>query len=510
MATLLLALVVVGLLAWIASLRSRVGKLKIQLRPIASSENYVKIAQHNADLELAKAREKASQVISSSSSIAKRITEKAETDLSAAREKAAEIVNNASLEASRAREQAEADLSAAREKASTIIENARRESSQLRSKINTLREEAKTAQNELELLNEGLRLQADDAHLLEVGYYEPVYGFEDLEAFQRELVKIKESQKAMLRLEGASQDLEAAAYATETVLYNGSEAKGRKLLKRVLQLMLRAFNGECDSYIARVNYKNILAMQKRIEVSFAQINKIAGTWHCELNTKYLANRLEELKLAYEYAELQERIKREQAAIREQMREEERAAKEAETAQKQIEDEKRKYEDQLASEKDKAKIKELQQIIENLNSKARAISQAQLTRVGNVYILSNVGSFGENIFKIGMTRRLVPEDRVKELGDASVPFPFDVHAMINTQDAPALERALHNHFDRQRLNLENDRKEFFRLTIEEIRDELQRLKDDLGIESEIRLSLLADAKEYRISEARRKHLQAGND
>jgi len=480
MAMLLLALVAVVVFIWGMSLQARVRKLQSQLRPIASVELYAKTAQRTADSTLAQAREEAEQIISDATSDANRI-----------------------------KEQGELDLDAAREEAATIIDDARKESSQLRNRIDTLRAEAKTAKNELELLNEGLRLKADDAHLLEVGYYEPVYGFEDLEAFQRALVKIKESQKAMLRIEGDSRDLEAAAYSTETVRYNGSEAQGRKLLKRVLQLMLRAFNGECDSYIARASYKNISTMQKRIETSFSQINKIAEIWHCELSAKYLANRLDELKLVYEYAELQEKIKREQAEIREQMREEERAAKEAERAQNQIEDERRKYEDQLASEKDKTKVKELQDIIENLNSRSRAISQAQLTRAGNVYILSNVGSFGENVFKIGMTRRLVPEDRVKELGDASVPFPFDVHAMIKTQDAPTLERALHKHFDQRRLNLENDRKEFFRLTIEEIKDEIQRLKDDLRIESEIRLSLLSEAKEYRMSEAKRKHLQASD-
>jgi hypothetical protein len=130
----------------------------------------------------------------------------------------------------------------------------------------------------------------------------------------------------------------------------------------------------------------------------------------------------------------------------------------------------------------------------------------LTKTGHVYIISNVGSFGENIYKIGMTRRLEPMDRVKELGDASVPFPFDVHAMIRTSDAPSLENALHKHFERRRLNLENERKEFFRVSIDEIREELDQLKSNLGIDSELRLTLLADAKEYRMSEAKRKHLE----
>ena len=103
------------------------------------------------------------------------------------------------------------------------------------------------------------------------------------------------------------------------------------------------------------------------------------------------------------------------------------------------------------------IEELEARIQEMEEKKRSISQAQLTKTGHVYIISNVGSFGDDVFKIGMTRRLEPMDRVKELGDASVPFPFDVHAMIRTSDAPSLENALHHHFDERRLNLENHRK-----------------------------------------------------
>jgi len=155
----------------------------------------------------------------------------------------------------------------------------------------------------------------------------------------------------------------------------------------------------------------------------------------------------------------------------------------------------------------AQIAELQKRISEIEEKRRAISQAMLTKTGHVYIISNIGSFGDNVYKIGMTRRLEPMDRVKELGDASVPFPFDVHAMIRTSDAPGLENALHKHFEMRRLNLENQRKEFFRVSIDEIRDELDRLKAELGIDSDLRLTLLADAKEYRISEAKRKHLDS---
>jgi hypothetical protein len=286
---------------------------------------------------------------------------------------------------------------------------------------------------------------------VEIGYYEPHYEFEDLSGYEAELQRIRDEQKAMLREDGTLNNVEAAAFTTQALSFNGSEALGRAAQQKTLKLMLRAFNGESDSFIARVNYRNVEAMRKRITAAFDAINAITQKYDfCQLNHVYLALRLEELQLVYEWEEAKQRDKEEQARVREQMREEERAAREAERAQQRIDEERARYQEllqkvqqevMLASEKDKAalnaKIQELQQHIAESDEKKRAISQAMLTKTGYVYIISNVGSFGENVYKIGMTRRLKPMDRVKELGDASVPFPFDVHAMIDTSDAPKL-------------------------------------------------------------------------
>jgi len=383
-----------------------------------------------------------------------------------------------------------------------------------------LRAEVESAEQDLKRINEELALASDSAFLAEVGYYEPRYDFEDLPSYEAELQRIKDIQKAMLREDGTGSNKAAAAYTTQSLTFNGSVAQGRSAQKKTLKLILRAFNGESDSFIARVNYRNVDAMEKRMRSAFDSINAITLKYDfCELNPRYLELRLQELQLVYEWEEAKQREKEEQAKIRDQIREEEKAVREAEKAQQQADKEEAKYQEllkkaeqevMLASEKDKAKlnskIEELQQRIAEIEEKKRAISQAMLTKSGYVYIISNVGSFGENIYKIGMTRRWEPMDRVKELGDASVPFPFDVHAMIRTNDAPSLENALHKHFGRRRLNLENERKEFFRVTIDEIRDELHQLKSHLGIDSELRLTLLAEAKEYRMSEARRKHLE----
>ncbi|MEL6615500.1 MAG: GIY-YIG nuclease family protein, partial [Bacteroidota bacterium] len=124
------------------------------------------------------------------------------------------------------------------------------------------------------------------------------------------------------------------------------------------------------------------------------------------------------------------------------------------------------------------------------NKERAVSRAQMTRAGHVYVISNVGSFGENVYKIGMTRRLDPMDRVRELGDASVPFRFDVHAIIYSDDAPGLEAELHRQFDTKRVNRVNTRKEFFRVPLDEVARVVQ---ENHG---EIEFTLAAEAEEYR--------------
>jgi hypothetical protein len=417
------------------------------------------------------------------------------------------------------RKLADSDLSKAKEEANAILGGISTRKQELERTLEQLNAQSRQAEAKLMMVNEGLKLRSDEAFLLEVGYYEPVYGFEDLSRYEKELRRIKDNQKQLLRISGEAGDRSAAAFATSPLTYNGSEAQGRQLLKRILRLMLRAFNGECDSFIARVNYRNIEAMKKRITSSYDQINQLAETWHCSISEAYLKNRISELELVYEYEEAKQKEREEQARIREQMREEEKAAKEAEKARQQADKEEQQYqalleraqgEAAVASETEKerlnAKVHELQKRIAEIEEKKRAISQAMLTKFGHVYIISNLGSFGENVYKIGMTRRLEPMDRVKELGDASVPFPFDVHALIRTSDAPRLENALHKHFNHRRLNLENDRKEFFHVSIEEIRDELETLKEQLGLESELRLTLLAEAKEYRMSQAKRKHLE----
>jgi hypothetical protein len=202
-----------------------------------------------------------------------------------------------------------------------------------------------------------------------------------------------------------------------------------------------------------------------------------------------------------------------------MREEETARREMERAKLEAEREEqreqaalRKAREQLQGaegalrERLMLKLTDVEQRLAAAQEKKRSISQAQLTKVGFVYIISNIGSFGDEVYKIGMTRRLVPQDRIDELGDASVPFEFDVHAIIKTMDAPALENALHKAFHLRRMNRVNERKELFRVTLAEIQ---AAVKANHG---EFELTLVAEAAEHRktlaiLDEERRRPTEA---
>ena len=228
--------------------------------------------------------------------------------------------------------------------------------------------------------------------------------------------------------------------------------------------------------------------------------------------------MHELYLAHEYKIQKEEEKEAQRLIKQQMKEEAKVAKEIEKAQKDAEQEEEVK--KTALEKARAELQETQgrqtakleslvaklesELLEAIDRKAKAIARAQLTKSGHVYVLSNIGSFGEGIYKIGMTRRLEPLERVKELGSASVPFLFDVHAMIYSENAPELEANLHRHFSDRRVNFVNMRKEFFRITLKEIREAVT---EHFG---EVTFIVEPEAEEYRQSVARLAEETSGVD
>ena len=337
----------------------------------------------------------------------------------------------------------------------------------------------------------------EEANLQSFGFYKPKFDFVTSVEYQQKLEYTRTAQKNLITAGTA------ATCAIEWEV-NGSKVEGRKHTNQYLKLILRAFNGECDAAIARVKFNNVGVMETRIRKSYEAINKISQSQHSRLSATYLDLRLRELYLIHEVQEKIQEEKEIQRQIREQMREEEIAQRELEKARTDAEKEEKRYADALrkaqqdvqkatgeAQQKLMAQIEALElQLTQAQQMKQRAISQAQLTRSGHVYVISNIGSFGEDVYKIGMTRRLDPLDRVKELGDASVPFHFDVHAVIYCDDAPKLENALHRLFHLRRVNRINERKEFFRVTLTEIAEAVHANHDEIEFLHE------AEARDYR--------------
>lgn len=278
--------------------------------------------------------------------------------------------------------------------------------------------------------------------------------------------------------------------------------------KTACAFVIDAFNGKIDTAISKVKGgENYGKCKQAILDAYNLVNQNGLAFrNAHITQEYLDSRLEELRWAAVLLELRKQEQDEQREIRERMREEEKAQREFERSKEQAakeeariraaqekmeaalktatDEQRAKYEAQLAALKEK-----LDAAVENSK---RAQSMAELTKAGHVYVISNIGSFGENVFKIGMTRRLDPEDRVSELGSASVPFPFDIHAMIYSEDAPGLESKLHDVFDKQRVNMVNPRKEFFRVPLAAIEAEVLKL----GLTPHF--TILARAEEYRES------------
>lgn len=307
----------------------------------------------------------------------------------------------------------------------------------------------------------------------------------------------------------AGQQLKAARETTKAMMVAGRAATcdyveaGRKAT--AIRFVIDAFNGKVDSILSRSKADNHGKLEREIRDAYALVNHNGAAFRdARVTEEFLAARLEELRWAATAHALRDKEREEQRALREQMREEEKARKEYERAIKEAAKEEEtlrkameKAQAQVAAANDaqraalESKLQELQARLHEAEERnQRALSMAQQTRNGHVYVISNIGSFGEQVFKIGMTRRLEPKDRIRELGDASVPFEFDVHAMIFSDDAPTLEKTLHRHFLKQQVNKVNPRKEFFRVDLSSIRQELEQL----GIETH--WTMKAEAEEYR--------------
>ena len=354
-----------------------------------------------------------------------------------------------------------------------------------------LTESIKEKRNQIVELDESILLQ-------DFGMYSPIYDFATSDEYKDRLDAIRTEQKNMILNK-------TAATCSRVWTVDGSTVQGRVMTNQNIKQILRCFNDECDMLISKVKFNNVTAYTDKIIKSFDALNRMNSKNAVSLSTTYLNLKIEELQLAYEYAVKKQQEKDEQRRIREQMREEAKLQKELEEARKDIEKEQKHYSNALSKineqlekcddvEKDVLleKKAEIESHLSSLDKAMEDIDYRQANkRAGYVYIISNIGSFGENVYKIGMTRRLDPMERVDELGDASVPFKFDVHALIFSDDAPALETALHHAFENKKVNMINGRREFFNVTLDEI-EEVVKANYDKTVE----FVKVTEAEQYR--------------
>lgn len=371
---------------------------------------------------------------------------------------------------------------------------------QLQERSNALTEDIDRMSKELETKRQQLVIFDEDVSVQEFGLYKPRYSFANSSQYKERLDAIRSLEKECLK-----QGTAATGYMS--MLFNGSPSQGRKLVQDMQKLLLRAFNSECDEVINKVKYNNFDASYKKINSCAEQIAKLGKMMQIAVTPQYFSYKIEELQLALEFQIKKQEEKELQKQLRAEERERIRLEKELEEQRKKIEKEQLHYQKALISvlkqmeDSDKAndedlivKKTELENQLGIISSNLKELDYREANqRAGYVYIISNIGSFGKDIYKIGMTRRLDPMDRVDELGDASVPFNFDVHAMIFTDDAPKLEAALHKAFADRKVNMVNTRREFFHVTLDEIKEVIKNNYDKT-----VEFTDYPDADQYRIS------------
>lgn len=377
------------------------------------------------------------------------------------------------------------------EKKSAKEDEYRKEIKRYSDKLSDLKHDVNDLEKQHVELNEAVLLQS-------YGLYKSQYDFENSDGYKRRLEVVRNMQKEAIKND-------TAIVTSEQWAIGGDYKKGEKMIKDMKKLLLRAFNEDCDELVRKVKYNNYEAYKKRMETSCDQISKLGTMLKISISRDYLRYKVDELTLAFEYAQMKQKEKEEQKALKEQMREEAKLLKEIEEERKRLEKEQTHYANALQKINNQLKLnpddsdllakkQELEKQAIEIEKAIKDVDYRQANkRAGYVYVISNIGAFGENVYKIGMTRRLNPEERIEELSSASVPFNFDIHALIFTDDAPTLEAALHKAFEDKKVNMVNQRREFFNVTLDEIKRVVKQNYDKT-----VEFIDIPDAEQYRIS------------
>jgi hypothetical protein len=309
-------------------------------------------------------------------------------------------------------------------------------------------------------------IELDDERVLqEVGIYRYHHPLENAPEYKEQLGDLSQRIKEMVKAG-------RAVLASDMFTFNNSLAKGRRMTSEFSRLMLRAYNAEADNCVRALRAGNVLTAKKRLESSVTTIAKLGAMMEMRINPEYHDLRIRELELTADYLMKLQVEKEEAREERERLREERKAEQELAAERARLEKEREHYVNALQAMANAGNEAAITELNERLREIEQAVERNDFRlaniRAGYVYVISNRGALGPNIVKIGLTRRLEPMDRVRELGDASVPFPFDVHAMFFAEDAVTVEADLHRAFAEQRVNHVNRRREFFFATPAEVR------------------------------------------
>lgn len=373
------------------------------------------------------------------------------------------------------------------------LDNATKELNKLESKKEALQKEVE----DLKAIKNSLSVFADESEMQSYGLFKNLHrNLNNSEEYRQELSKLQDEQRKMVK------DETCFKY-NKNFTVDGSLKKGQVTMRKYMKATIKMFNLECENAVNNLSISTIERKEKRIRKAFSDVNKL---YPVEITQEYLTSKIDELYLVLDYQLKKQEEKEEQREIKERMREEAKVLKEIELEKKKLLKEKAHFlteierlqknmpEDEQEKINWQSELESLREKLEELNiDESNILNREQNTRAGYVYIISNIGSFGENIYKIGMTRRLDPLDRINELSSASVPFRFDVHATIFSEDAPALENALHKAFEDKRINKVNSRKEFFNVSLGEIKEVVEN-----NFSSTVEYTKYAEASEYRQS------------
>lgn len=356
--------------------------------------------------------------------------------------------------------------------------------------------------NELAQLNEEIAVANGNLNLQEFGFFERQYSFSDSTKYKDKLDSLRMQQKSMVK-NGA------AGRIITPMLLDNSKSKGKAMQNQLIKAALRGFNGEADALLVKVSVVNVDNKIKALRKVFEQLNKMYSRNLIEITYPYLDLKIEELRLAAEY-ELQKQEEKELLREqREKEREDKKLQAEIKAKRKQLEKDRDHFKNMVAKvtellkEAKNDEVDELKRQLAEYQDKLSELDEIEEdidyreshATAGYVYVISNIGSFGEDVYKIGVTRRLEPLERIRELSSASVPFQFDVHALIFSEEAFALETELHNQLANYKVNKVNGRKEYFKVSFEEIRNILATHK-----ELTVELNEDAEAFEYRQTKA----------